>query len=260
MGDTAVIIMTAFNKAIPKVVASVEARMSSSRLPGKMLMDIAGKPMVLHVLDRLAHASLLDDIVLATTINPADDELASVADKAGYKVFRGSEDDVLKRVVDAHTLMQSEIIVEICGDCPLIDPSLVDLAISTYTNNSCDVVSSGLEQSYPQGTEVQVFSYKALEHVSLTIDDAAVREHVSLYFYEHPEIYKVVPLVAPDELRSPDTRLQIDYEEDLMMVRELHHVISTERLFGIREVLSCLQQYPEIVEINRNCEERSVRG
>lgn len=244
-----------------RVVASVEARMSSSRLPGKMLMDIAGKPLVLHVLDRLSYAKEVDDIVLATTNNSADDLLAETAYKVGYKVFRGDEDDVLQRVVDAHSYMSSDIIVEICGDCPLIDPSIVDLAVNIYKKNTCDVVCTGVHQSYPQGTEVQVFAFDALKKVAETVNDAVVREHVSLYFYENSDKYKIHHLTAPQDLQSPELRLQVDYKEDLHLIQELHKKIRSQagKILGIREVLACIKKYPELADINKHCEERTTR-
>ena len=145
---------------------------------------------IIHVLDRLKQAKTLDDIILATTANPTDDVLVSLAHDLGYRVFRGSEDDVLQRVVDAQNEMKSQVVVEICGDCPLIDASIVDRAVQTYLDNSCDVVAVGNRQSYPQGTEVQVFSLKAIMDVAERIDDPVVREHVSLYFYENQDEYK----------------------------------------------------------------------
>jgi len=246
---------------IPRVIASVEARMTSSRLPGKMLMDVGGKPVIIHVLDRLKRANTLDDIILATTTNPTDDVLASLAHDLGYRVFRGSEDDVLQRVVDAHNEMNSQVVVEICGDCPLIDASIVDRAVQTYLDNSCDVVAVGNRQSYPQGTEVQVFLFSAILDIAKRIDDPAVREHVSLYFYENQEEYEIIHLEAPDELRAPDIRLQLDYEEDLYLIREIYNVLEPKygEYFGVHEIVDLLATKPELMEINSHCEERLPR-
>jgi spore coat polysaccharide biosynthesis protein SpsF len=245
----------------PKIIASVEARMSSSRLPGKMLMDISGKPVVLRVLERLSRAKLVDEIILATTDNPADDILADTVKTAGFSVFRGSENDVLKRVVDAHETLNTEVIVEICGDCPLIDPELVDLAVETFLANECDLIATGAHQSYPQGTEVQVFSFDDLAKISNTVNDPAAREHVSLYFYENPDIYRIFHIVAPLALRAPDIRLQLDYKEDLNIIREIYNELLPiyGDGFGIHEILEYINTHPEVAKINSHCKERSAR-
>ena len=245
----------------PKIIASVEARMSSSRLPGKMLMDIAGKPVVLRVLERLSQSSLVDEIVLATTDNPADNILAETARAAGFSVFRGSEDDVLKRVVDAHRALSTDIVVEICGDCPLLDPEIIDLAVETFLANECDLIATGVHQSYPQGTEVQVFRYDDLQKISDTVNDPAVREHVSLYFYENPDIYRIIHIIAPRALRAPDIRLQLDYKEDLYLVRDVYNALFPKHgnKFGVHEILEYLNTHPEVAEINSHCKERSAR-
>jgi len=245
----------------PMVVASVEARMSSSRLPGKVLSDIGGRPAILRLLDRLQRASTLDAIVVATTDRPADDPLAGVVEAAGIRCYRGSEDDVLRRVVEAHRMMGSEIIVEVTGDCPLIDPVVIDLGVNTFLAGNADVVANVVRPSYPMGIDVQVFRFDALAEVEATVGDPAVREHVSLHFYEHPERYRILHLEAPARYRSPELRLQLDYPEDQQLIREIYRRLEPRYGigFGTPEILDLLASEPALAEMNRHCAERLPR-
>jgi spore coat polysaccharide biosynthesis protein SpsF len=244
-----------------KVVASIEARMTSSRLPGKVLADIAGVPALTRLVRRLRLAGSVDEIVLATTTNPADDILVRWAEDEGVAVYRGSEQDVLGRVVAAHESMSSEIIVEVCGDTPLISPEVVDQAVDVYRSGVADVVTNTVRPSYPQGCEAQVFGFQALSEVARTVDDPAVREHVSLYFYEHPERYRIHHLEAPAGSRLPEQRLQIDYPEDLALVREIYARLEPRYGdgFGLEQVVALLAREPAVAALNRHCEERTAR-
>jgi spore coat polysaccharide biosynthesis protein SpsF len=247
---------------VPRVVASIEARMGSSRLPGKVLADVLGKPALARLLERLRAARRLDGIVLAATTAPADDALAAWAAREGLACYRGSEEDVLNRVVEAQRAAGGEIVVEITGDCTLLCPDLVDLAVDSFFANRCDVVSNaGPALGFPMGTDVQVFPLALLEEVERTIDDPAVREHVSLYFYEHPERYRIVHLVAPARWHAPFYRLQLDYPEDLRFIRAVYGALEPLHgpVFGIEEIMALLRRRPELVDINRHCKEKSAR-
>jgi spore coat polysaccharide biosynthesis protein SpsF len=243
------------------VVASIEARMGSSRLPGKVLADVNGVPALTRLHRRLRNAALLDDIVLATSVLPQDDILEEWAGDNGVSVFRGSADDVLSRVVGAQRMMQSEIVVEVTGDCTLLDPEVVTLGIETFFANDCDVVTNARVPSYPQGADVQVFRLSDLEEVEATIDDAAVREHVSLYFYENPQQYSVMHLIAPRSWQAPQQRLQLDYAEDLDFIRQVYSRLEPEYgdSFGIPEILELLTREPALRAINAGCVEKPVR-
>lgn len=244
-----------------KVVASIEARMGSSRLPGKVLADIEGVPALGRLVRRLRRATKLDGIVLATSTAPADDAVAAFAKAEGVDLFRGSEDDVLERVVQAQRSQKSDIVVEITGDCTLLDPQIIDMGVETFLENDADVVCNVRKPSYPMGADVQVFRFSALEHVEKTITDPAVREHVSLYFYEHPETYRVMHLFAPPRWRDPTMRLQLDYEEDLRFIREMYKRLEPihGEGFGLEEIMALCKKHPELPEINRHCEERAAR-
>jgi len=244
-----------------RVVASIEARMSASRLPGKVLMDIGGMPVIEFMATRVRLARTLDAVMIATTTNPADDAIAVWARNYGIACYRGSEGDVLGRVVEAQRTQNSDLVVELCGDCPLIDPELIDLAVNTFRAGDCDVVTSAVQLSYPQGTEVQIFPFSLLAEVAETIDDPAVREHVSLYFYEHAERYRIRHLDAPPVLRHPEYRLQVDYPEDLALVRSIVSRLAPTfgPTFGLGAVVDLLAREPALSEINRHCREKPTR-
>ncbi|MCL9683568.1 cytidylyltransferase domain-containing protein [Legionella maioricensis] len=246
---------------MPKVVASIEARMGSSRLPGKVLTDIGGVPALTRLIRRLRQCKALDDVVLATTTSSKDDELVAWAQTNNVPVFRGSEEDVLARVVGAHQMMGSDVVVEVTGDCPLLDSTVIDLGIETYFANDCDVVTNARVASYPQGADVQVFQLKALSDVATTVWDAAVREHVSLYFYENPDKYKIIHLIAPQMWKAENLRLQLDYPEDLKFIRAVYSRLEPQYgdSFGIHEILNLLKQDPALREINAHCVEKAVR-
>lgn len=235
--------------------------MGSSRLPGKVLADIGGVPALGRLARRLRRARKLDGIVLATSTAPADDAVAAWAEREGVAVHRGSEDDVLERVVHAQRSQGSTVVVEITGDCTLLDPELIDMGVETFFENDCDVVCNVRKPSYPMGADVQVFRFAALEHVEKTITDPAVREHVSLYFYEHPELYRVLHLFAPPRWHDPTLRLQLDYEEDLRFIREVYARLEPAHGdgFGLEEIMALCRAHPELPEINRHCEERAAR-
>jgi spore coat polysaccharide biosynthesis protein SpsF len=246
---------------MPRIIASIEARMSSSRLPGKILSDICGRPSLDREVSRLRQCRFLDDIVVATTESAADDAVEAWAREFSVACFRGSEEDVLQRVVEAQKSMQSDIVVEVCGDTPLIDPNIIDLAIETYLNNDCHVVSNTNKLSFPQGLDAQVFSLEILNWVAENIRDSAVREHVSLYFYENPDSYRIIHLLAPQPWQAPGIRLQLDYAEDYQLICEIYQRLEPEHgeKFGVEEILELLRRNPELTAINRHCEEIALR-
>lgn len=247
---------------MPRTIASIEARMGSSRLPGKVLADVGGMPLLTLLVRRLRLARRLDGIVLATSISPADDVLVAWATSENVPVHRGSEDDVLARVVGAQAAMCGEIVVEVCGDTPLIDPGVVDRAVEAYLGGAGDVVTNTVRPSYPQGCEAQVFSFADLAEVERDVRDRAVREHVSLHFYETPTRYRIAHLEAPEAERLPDQRLQVDYPEDLELIRRIHARLSPEHGVGYKlaDIVSLLRADPALADLNRHREEWPARA
>lgn len=249
------------NQTKPPVVASIEARMGSSRLPGKVLMDINGVPALTRLLRRLRQCKQLDDIVVATTSTKADDAIAAWAALEAVACYRGSEEDVLQRVVEAQRQLASEVTVEITGDSILTDPAVVDLGVETFLNNECDVVTNVYPETWPMGVNVQVFRTKALAKVAESVVNRACREHVSLYFYEHPEKFRIISLTAPPRQRGAHLRWQLDYMEDLIFMREVYRRLEPMYgdAFGVDEVMQLLRSEPALIQINAVRQEKAVR-
>lgn len=190
----------------PRIVATIEARMTSSRLPGKMLMSCRGKSMLEHMVERVKRSLVLDDIIIATTINDTDDVIEAEAQRLQVKCYRGSEDDVMSRVLAAAQSHKVDIIVELTGDCPLLDPALIDLAVEDYLSSGVDYLSNLADEDYeagrghPLGFAVQVFSTAVLADAFARTDDPLDLEHVSRPLYQTPERYRTKYLPTP--LRS----------------------------------------------------------
>jgi len=226
-----------------------------------MLADVVGRPALLRVLDRIARATTLDAVVVATTTGADDDPLVHAVEQAGVRCFRGSEDDVLGRVVGAHRMMGTDIVVEVTGDCTLIDPEVIDLGVEMFLANDADVVANVAKPSYPMGVDVQVFRLAALAEVEASVHDPAVREHVSLFFYENSQRFRILNLVAAKRYRAPQLRLQLDYAEDLELIRQIYRRLQPRYgdAFGTPEILDLLAAEPALADINRYCIEKPTR-
>jgi spore coat polysaccharide biosynthesis protein SpsF len=236
-----------------KIVATIEARMGSSRLPGKVLLPAGGKPMLQHLVERLRAVPAVNDIVLATTINLLDDELERFAARLGLACFRGSEDDVLSRVLGAAQSVGADVIVEITGDEPIVDPLIVEQAIRLFLWNDCDYCSNVNVLSYPVGMDVQVFRLETLRRSAAMTNDPADREHVSLHMRTHPEIFRQLHLVAPPDLTWPELELTLDEHEDYLLLKNvIEHFGPDKPLFSCRDVVQLLRDKPSWAELNRH--------
>jgi len=235
-----------------KIVATIEARMTSSRLPGKVLMKVLGKPILYYLVERLKQVSLLDDIVLATTTNSDDDSLVKFANNEGIQSYRGSEDDVMGRVIGAAESVDADLIVEITGDCPIIDPSIVEQTIQTYINNNSDYVSNAHIRSYPDGMDVQVFSLNVLKKSSEMTNNVLDHEHVTLHIRNHPELFSHLHLVAPPELWWPELGLTLDEISDFELLKNIiEYFGESNHLFSCYEAIKLLRDKPDWVAINQ---------
>jgi len=235
-----------------KIVATIEARMTSSRLPGKVLLTASGIPMLQHLGNRLRAVQSLDGIVLATTTNETDDALEAFALKMGINCFRGSEEDVMSRVIGAAASVNADLVVEITGDCPIIDPKIIEQTIRMYHANHADYVSNAHIRSYPDGMDTQVFLLETLKHSASMTEDQLDHEHVTLHIRNHPEIFRHVHLVAPPELHWPELGLTLDEPADYeLLKRIIEHFENTNPLFSCLDVIRLLREKPEWVAINQ---------
>lgn len=240
-------------KNLGKVVAIIEARMTSSRLPGKVLLPVLGKPILSYLVERLKSVASIDQIVLATTMNKSDDKLAEFADSIGIQVYRGDEEDVLSRVIDAAESVGADTVVEITGDCPIIDPDLIEQALRSHSFNNVDYTSNVCVRSYPDGMDVQVFSLVTLKKSAQMTTESLDREHVTLHIRNNPRIFSRFHLIAGPLMHEPHLGLTLDEKPDYILLKEIiENLYHKNPLFGCREVLEFLDQRPELRKINRH--------
>jgi spore coat polysaccharide biosynthesis protein SpsF len=234
-----------------KIVATIEARMTSSRLPGKVLLPAGGKPLLRHLVERLQRVPSLDRIVLATTVNAQDDCLVEFARDAGIGCFRGSEEDVMERVIGAAASAGANVVVEITGDCPIIDPGIVEQTIRMFRHNDCAYASNAHVRSYPDGMDCQVYRLDTLRQSAALTADPLDHEHVTLHIRNHPELFRPVHLVAPPELHWPELGLTLDEPKDYQLLgRIIEHFGEATPFFDCLDVVRLLRARPEWVAIN----------
>ena len=216
----------------PRTVAIIQARMTSSRLPGKVLMPIAGKPAILFMHARVRRAKLIDAICLATSVDPSDDALAACAEAAGLDVHRGSLDDVLDRFVGAARAHQAEIVVRLTGDCPLIDPEIIDQVVGLLAGGGYDYASNIDPPAFPDGLDVEAMTVAALETAAAEARLGSEREHVTPFIRNHPERFRAGLVSSPVDLSA--LRWTVDYPDDLELVRRLTESVAGDPLLADR--------------------------
>lgn len=243
-----------------RIIATIEARMDSSRLPGKILKEAVGKPLLELMVERVRGSKLLHDVVVATTVEPNDAATEAACRKMNVLCFRGSNEDVLERVLQAAQTHKADIIVELTGDCPLLDAEQMDRVIQYYLDHNFDYVCNFRDRLFPRGTETQVFSTKVLADVASRTQDAADHEHVSLFIYEHPEIYKLGGTSAESFYNRPDLRLTVDTPQDYELVRTVfEHLYPKNPKFTLREIIEFLDANPAVRELNQQIQQKPVR-
>ena len=242
-----------------RVVAIVQARMGSTRLPGKVLLDIAGRPMLTRVMQRLELASRLDARVVATSHLPQDDPIAELCQREGLRCFRGEPHDLLDRYYRAALEQQAAIVVRVTADCPLIDPGLVDQAVQAFqqADPPVDFAANRLprRRTYPIGLDTEVCSMAALEQAWRQAAEPHQREHVMPFFYENPARFRTLLLNHEEDLG--DLRWTVDTPEDLAFVREVYRRMAPRTEFGWLEVLNLIRQDPDLAAINSHVEHRT---
>lgn len=238
-----------------KTLLIVQARMTSTRLPGKVLLPLAGEPMLTRLVQRLRRAQRADGIVIATTTNATDDPIVALCEELGVPCHRGSEHDVLSRYANAACLNGADVVVRITSDCPLIDPALVDQVIAVYEEGDSDYVSNMLPPTWPYGMAVEVFSAAALQQAHAEATQPAEREHVTPFIYWHPERYRLRNLASPVDLSQH--RWTVDTPEDYELVRRLFEaLIPTRPNFTQADVLAVLDHHPDWVAINQHIQQK----
>jgi spore coat polysaccharide biosynthesis protein SpsF len=229
------------------IVAIIQARMGSTRLSGKVLSEILGKPMLQLQVERLRRARHIARIVLATTNVSADDAVAALGERIGLLVFRGSENDVLDRYYRAALLAKAMYIMRLTADCPLIDPDVCDLVAEEYERTGCDYLCTG--ESFAEGLDCEVISFKALEASWQEAHLQSEREHVTLFVRNHPERFNI--RVLENKMDDSHIRITVDEPEDLEVVRAIfNHFREDPSGFGIAEIRAFILAHPELARLN----------
>lgn len=234
-----------------KLIAGIiQARMGSTRLHGKAMIHIMGKPILWHIVERLKKSSLIEKIIIATTTNKEDKTILEFATKHNIECFSGSEEDVLDRFYQVAQKFDVEVIVRVTGDCPLIDPEVVDRAIALFINNNLDYVSNTIECTYPDGLDVEVFSKQALTKAWQEAKNFSEREHVTPYIWKHPQIFKIRGIKSEENLSH--LRWTIDESQDLKFIKKIYEELYGEdRIFLYKDIINLLKAKPELIKINQ---------
>jgi len=236
-----------------KITAIIQARTGSTRLPNKVLLQINGRPLLWHVINRLKFSKKIDEIVLATTVNPSDDLLEDFAKTNGINYFRGSENDVLDRYYQCAKKYEPDVVIRITADCPLIDPEVVDRVVENFIKlkDECDYCANVLPPTFPDGLDTEVFWFKTLEKAWNEAKYNSEREHVTAYIYKNPDKFKLHNVA--NEIDYSGLRWTVDTENDFNFVKEVYQQIGKDKeIFYMRDILELLEKKPELKEINSN--------
>jgi spore coat polysaccharide biosynthesis protein SpsF len=236
------------NQEQRKASVIIQARMGSTRLPGKVMKEVCGKPLIGHMIDRLRHAKLVDKIIVATSTGAANDFMCAYLEGLGVAVFRGSEEDVLARFYEAAVEYNLKYIVRLTADCPLIDPAIVDRFIAEFFVQRADHLCG--TPRLAEGLDTEVFSFQGLEQAYRQAARKPEREHVTQYFHNHPGLFKLVRV--ENDTDDSQYRITVDEEADYEVVRSIFEALYTDKdnVFGIGEIKSFLDRHPEVRGLN----------
>ncbi len=231
--------------------------MGSTRLPGKVLMDLGGESVLARVVRRLRRADLIDEIVVATPTSTADNAIVSECGRFSVAVFRGQENDVLDRYYHAARWMNADAIVRITSDCPLIDTEITDNTIRAFINCKPDYASNALQRTYPRGLDTEVISCDALKRAWQEARFSYQRAHVTPYIYENPNRFRIVPVRGDSDYS--DLRWTLDTPEDLSFIRAIYQRMDNDDSFSWRDVLALLESEPQLTELNREVRQKALQ-
>jgi len=235
-----------------RVIAIIQARMSSTRLPGKVLLDLGGRPVLDRMIERVKHAKNVTETVVATTTDPSDDAIVALCEQLGTPVFRGSLPDVLDRYYQCALEYKADYVVRLTGDCPLIDPELIDEVVyglfDPPEDFSCNRLPPPFGRTFPIGLDVEACTFQALENAWKNATEKHHREHVMPYLYETPGKFQVIQLQSDEDYGY--MRWTLDTPQDLDLLREVIQRLGGRNDFSWEEVLELFLKDPELAKIN----------
>jgi spore coat polysaccharide biosynthesis protein SpsF len=239
-----------------KIVAIIQARMGSSRLPRKVLKDLSGASVLERVLNRLGRAHLIEEVLVATTTETADDAIVDHCERHGRKVFRGSEQDVLDRYYQAAKYSDADVVVRVTSDCPVIDPDVTDATIRAFLDHRADYASNTRVRTYPRGLDTEVMTVQTLERAWRKSSKPYQRGHVTPYIYENPGEFKLHGI--ENDVDYSQHRWTVDTPEDLQLLQAIYARFGGRDDFGWREVLELVKSDPSLADINRHVAQKAV--
>ncbi|VXB47184.1 Spore coat polysaccharide biosynthesis protein F, CMP-KDO synthetase [Exiguobacterium sp. 8H] len=244
-----------------KTVAIIQARMGSTRLPGKVLMKLQGRTVLDHVIARVKQAKLIDEIIVATTTLSEDDVLSEEAKRYGVRVYRGSSDNVLSRYYEAAMEAEAEVVIRITSDCPLIDPFIIDHVIQQYRDTTNHLVTNvgtkPSERTFPRGLDVEVFSFESLFDAYHHATKDYEQEHVTPLIYEQHQ-HNVS--CYDNETNYSQHRWTLDTPEDLKLISEIYsRLYKGEHDFYLEDIIRLFKEDPQLIEINKHIEQKVIR-
>jgi spore coat polysaccharide biosynthesis protein SpsF len=241
---------------VTMIAAIIQARMSSTRLPGKVLLDLGGETVLARVVRRLRRAKLIDEIVVATTNSAADNSIVRECEGLSVRVFRGDEHDVLDRYYHAAHCTSAEGIVRITSDCPLIDPEITDNTIRWFLEHRPDYASNALQRTYPRGLDTEVMTREALACAWREARLPYQRAHVTPYIYENPDRFDILPVKG--EVDHSGHRWTLDTAEDLAFIRAVYDCVGNDDRFSWHDILALVEREPELTELNRDVVQKAL--
>ncbi|WP_281883037.1 glycosyltransferase family protein [Paenibacillus sp. YYML68] len=241
-----------------KTTVIIQARMGSSRLPGKVLMNLVDKPILAHVINRCKAIPLVDDIVVATTTDPADEVIADLVRSESVAVHRGSESHVLSRYYEAAIANQSDVVVRVTSDCPLLDPQVSNDVIRMFKEaSSAQYCSNTLTRTFPQGLDTEVFSFDALEQAYRNADQAYEQEHVTPYIYQHDDQFRLLQYTHLKDYSH--YRWTVDTAEDYQLVDQIYRELYRPGdIFSWQETIKLCESHPELVNMNAHIVQKKL--
>lgn len=233
------------------IAAIIQARMTSTRLPGKIMLQACNKTFLTHMLERVNRSKMLDKIMIATTKNQTDDIIEEFCKSNNIECYRGSEDDLIDRYKMAADKISADVVVRLTSDTPLLDPAIIDKMIVTYQNNNYDLVCNNfpLPRTYPDGMNVEVFSYKVLNEIHKEAKKPSDREHVTFFVWMHPEKYRSYRVDYEKDLSN--YRFNLDYYDDYLFLKSVFEgIYPNNDLFTMEDVIDWLDEHPDVLKLN----------
>jgi spore coat polysaccharide biosynthesis protein SpsF len=240
-----------------RIVSIIQARMGSTRLPGKIMKDLGGATVLACVVRRVRRVRLLGEVIVATTKEPADDVVLQESRRLSVQVFRGDETDVLDRYYRAAQWAKAEAIVRITSDCPFLEPEIIDKVVLGFLDRQPDYASNTLERTYPRGLDTEVITQETLACAWEEAQQTYQRSHVTPYIYENPSRFRILSVTGDTDYSSH--RWTIDTPEDLTFIRAVYERLGNHECFTWRDVLSLLAREPALMDLNRQVIQKALR-